>query len=79
MTDGTDSIQESRLDTVKQPAEDKDGLYETPVIRKENGEIIGVTLCLTEEDLAELDVRVDSEKVLLYGIIEGGKIRIRNK
>ena len=55
-----------------------DGTSKTPIIRRESGEVVGVSLFLTADDLASLGVNVKSEEDLYYQITDCGYIQINN-
>jgi hypothetical protein len=44
------------------------GPWETPIVRREDGTPIGVILALTEQDLADLGLEIESKEKLLYYI-----------
>lgn len=62
-----------------QLTEDMKGPWETPVIRRENGDPVGVSLHLRAEDLVELGIDPDVTTNIHYGITQNGGIRLLEK
>lgn len=54
------------------------GVWETPIIRKENGEAIGISIFLGDKVLRDLDVDIESEERLKYQITERNRVQIGN-
>lgn len=54
-------------------------VWETPVIRRENGEPIGVSIFLSDEDLRALSIDIEAEEELKYRITEENRVQIGNK
>lgn len=53
------------------PEDQFKGPWETPVIREESGKPIGVTFTLTEQDLIDLGVEIESKETLCYYVADG--------
>lgn len=52
------------------------GSWETPIIRGNDEEPIGVTLCLTKEDLKRMNIDFSSNDIIFYQITEDGDISL---
>ncbi|GAA1341259.1 hypothetical protein GCM10009647_084880 [Streptomyces sanglieri] len=68
---------ELQLTNVKRINESK-GEWRSPIIRAEDGGVIGATLFFTQEDLEMLDIDTDSAEEVLYAVTESGSIHIKN-
>lgn len=51
-------------------------VWETPIIRGESGELIGISIFIAAEDLIDLDLEVETSEKVEYQIREGNRIRI---
>jgi hypothetical protein len=54
------------------------GKWRSPIIRAEDGRVIGVTLFFTPDDLDMLGIDTHSAKEVLYEVTENGSIHINN-
>lgn len=55
-----------------------DAVWETPIIRRENGEPIGISIFLGDEDLRDLGLDIEIDEKVEYRITGNNKIRITN-
>jgi len=53
------------------PHDQSEGPWETPIVRREDGEPIGVVLTLTKQDLSDLGLETESEETLFYNVADG--------
>jgi hypothetical protein len=58
--------------------EGDNGYWETPIVRDEDGEPIGASFFLTEDDLDVLGIEVESVSEIGYRITAGGRIELSN-
>lgn len=69
---GGHSCEDQSADVVKGP-------WETPVIRRDNGDPVGVSLHLRADDLVDLGIDPDGTMIIHYGITQKGGIRLFEK
>lgn len=55
-----------------------EGLWRTPVIRSDNGEAIGASFFVSEEDLLDMGIVLEDDAFLLYSVTDDG-IRVTRK
>lgn len=74
MTDESTSDEDSRIEENQDEVDDTESLlsageaWRTPVIRSQDGEVVGASFFLTVEDLQDMGIVIEDDAVLLYSI-----------
>ncbi|MDB2281290.1 hypothetical protein PM030_05325 [Halorubrum ezzemoulense] len=81
MSDSPPSSKKGTDETQRDQEEEKTTtrVWETPVIRRENGEPIGISIFLNDDDLRELGMDIEAEDELKYQITKEKRVQIGNK
>lgn len=77
-TSSSSKEEATEADSNQKGKQTTEAVWRTPIIRRENGEPIGISIFLGDDDLRDLGLDIETDEKVEYRITEHNRIRIDN-